>query len=465
MAKNTPKKPWAGRFAQATHKLVEDFTASLPFDRRLYRHDIAGSIAHAKMLAKQGIIPRKDARAIEKGLKAIQREIEAGTFPFDPAQEDIHMAIEQRLTEMIGPAGARLHTARSRNDQVALDLRLYLREEIAGIIDRVEDLQRAFLDHASAHLDVILPGYTHLQRAQPVLLAHHWLAYVEMLDRDKARMADAMKRVNVLPLGSGALAGTPYPIDRAYVAELLNFPAVSENSLDAVGDRDFVVEFLAAAALLMIHLSRLGEELVLWSTEEFGWIELPDAFCTGSSMMPQKKNPDVPELVRGKAGRVVGHLVGLLVTLKGLPLAYNRDLQEDKEPLFDAVDTLKASLSVMAALIPGIAVRRDRVSRALEEGFLTATDLADWLVQQGVPFREAHRAVGQAVRYCLEHGLRLEALDPETLRRFHPAFSPDALKAVKVEAAVDARKATGGTARSTVKRRLQVLRRRLGSRA
>ncbi|MGH7256549.1 MAG: argininosuccinate lyase, partial [Nitrospirales bacterium] len=348
-AERTPTgKVWAGRFRARTDRLVEAFTASVAFDQRLYAYDIEGSIAHAKTLGKAGVLAARDVSALVRGLHAVREELDDGRFPFRPEDEDIHMAIERRLTELIGPVGGKLHTGRSRNDQVALDVRLYVRDVLVGLQDEIRLLQSSLLDQARRHVDVVMPGYTHLQRAQPILFAHHLLAYLEMLERDKARLQDASTRVKVLPLGSGALAGSNYPVDRQYTAKLLGFARVSENSLDAVSDRDFLVEVLAALAVLMMHMSRLSEELVLWSSSEFHFVELPDAFCTGSSMMPQKKNPDVPELVRGKTGRVYGHLMGLLTMLKGLPLSYNRDLQEDKEALFDAVDTVSASLAVLA---------------------------------------------------------------------------------------------------------------------
>ncbi|HEY5544177.1 MAG TPA: argininosuccinate lyase, partial [Candidatus Binatia bacterium] len=361
-------KLWGGRFTAGTVASVEAFTASIDIDARLYRHDIRGSMAHAKMLAKQRIIPASDARKIVRGLQAVEREIDSGKFVFSQADEDIHMNIERRLTELIGAAGAKLHTARSRNDQVALDMRLYLRDEVNEILACLKALERELVKAAKNYLDVIMPGYTHLQRAQPVLFSHHLLAYVDMLERDRQRFADGLARINVLPLGSGALAGTTFPIDRAYVAKLLDFPRISKNSIDAVSDRDFVLEFLAAASILFVHLSRLADELVLWSSLEFGFIELPDGYCTGSSMMPQKKNPDVPELIRGKSGRVFGHLQALLTIMKGLPLAYNRDLQEDKIPLFDTVDTVKASVKIMSEVIAGMKVWRERMSSAVKDG-------------------------------------------------------------------------------------------------
>ncbi|MBI2458854.1 MAG: argininosuccinate lyase, partial [candidate division NC10 bacterium] len=389
------KKPWGGRFEAETHGQVEAFTASIHFDQRLAPHDIAGSIAHARMLQKCGILSKAEVDAIVAGLEEILKEIERGEFRTDPALEDIHMHIERRLVEKIGDVGGKLHTARSRNDQVALDLRLYLREAIGKIRDQIRSLQEALVAEAEVHLGTVMPGYTHLQRAQPILLAHHLLAYFEMFQRDRDRFADCLTRVNVLPLGAGALAGTTLPIDRAYVAKLLNFPKVAANSVDAVADRDFAVEFLAGCAVLAMHVSRLAEELVLWASAEFGFIELPDAFATGSSMMPQKKNPDVAELARGKAGRVYGSLLALLTMLKGLPLSYNRDLQEDKEPVFDAVDTIRQTLDVLPPMLKAIKFRPERMRAAAAEGFLNATDLAEYLVTKGVPFREAHDTVGR----------------------------------------------------------------------
>ena len=450
-------KLWGGRFASATAESVEAFTASIDVDRRLYHHDIAGSIAHAKMLARQRIIPARDGQRIVRGLKAIHDEIERGVFPFSVADEDIHMNIERRLTEKIGAAGGKLHTARSRNDQVALDMRLFLRDEVERIIVALGALQRELARSARRHIDVIMPGYTHLQRAQPVLFSHHLLAYYEMFERDRERFADALERINVLPLGSGALAGTTFPIDRNYTARLLGFPRVSKNSLDAVADRDFVLEFLSASAILFVHLSRLAEELVLWSSQEFGFVDLPDAYCTGSSMMPQKKNPDVPELIRGKSGRVFGHLQGMLTIMKGLPLAYNRDLQEDKVPLFDTVDTVKASVRMGAEIIRGLKVRKQRMMEAARDGLMNSTDLADYLAGRGVPFRSAHAIAGRIARHCLKAGRRIEALTLAELRRFSPKIEKDIYRFLSAESAVGRRRAPGGTARANVVRRLKEL--------
>ena len=452
------KKLWGGRFAAGTAPSVEAFTASVDIDWRLYRYDIMGSVAHAKMLAKQGIIPARDAQKIVRGLKAIQDEIDGGRFTFSPADEDIHMNIERRLTEKIGAAGAMLHTARSRNDQVALDMRLFLRDETGLVIGAVKALQQELARAAKRHIDVIMPGYTHLQRAQPVLLAHHLLAYVDMFDRDRQRFAECLERINVLPLGSGALAGTTFPIDRAYVARLLGFARISKNSIDAVSDRDFLLEFVAASSILFVHLSRLAEEWVLWSSQEFAFIELPDGYCTGSSMMPQKKNPDVPELIRGKSGRVFGHLQALLTIMKGLPLAYNRDLQEDKIPLFDTVDTVKASLQMTREIARGIKVNRERMMAAAQEGFMNATDLADYLVERGVPFRSAHEIAGRIVQHCIAKGKRIEELAFEDLRGFSTRIDKDVYRYLSAEAVVGRRRALGGTARVNVLRRLRELR-------
>jgi argininosuccinate lyase len=456
--KKSNKKLWGGRFAGGTVDSVEAFTASIEIDARLYRHDIMGSIAHAKMLGKQRIIPTRDAAKIVRGLAAIRREIDAGKFAFSPADEDIHMNIERRLTEMIGAAGGKLHTARSRNDQVALDMRLYLRDEVAVISESLRTLQLTLGKTAKKHLDVIMPGYTHLQRAQPVLLAHHWLAYYDMFGRDVERFADCLERINVLPLGSGAIAGTTFPIDRAYVAKLLGFPRISKNSIDAVSDRDFLLEFLSAAAILFVHLSRLADELVLWSSQEFAFIELPDGYCTGSSMMPQKKNPDVPELIRGKSGRVFGHLLALLTIMKGLPLAYNRDLQEDKVPLFDSADTVKASVRIMGEIVAGLKVRKDRMLDAARDGFMNATDLADYLAARAVPFRAAHEVAGRVVQFCIAQGKRIEELSIAELQRFSGKIEKNVYGYLSVQSVVRRRRALGGTARQNVVRRLKELR-------
>jgi argininosuccinate lyase len=457
-SKAKEKKFWGGRFASGPVSSVEAFTASIDIDSRLYRHDIMGSIAHAKMLGKQGIIPARDAQKIVRGLKTIEAEIEQGIFRFSATDEDIHMNIERRLTEKIGPAGGMLHTARSRNDQVALDMRLFLREEVGLVINAVKGLQRELARAAKRHIDVIMPGYTHLQRAQPILLAHHLLAYHDMFERDRQRFSESLQRINVLPLGSGALAGTTFPIDRAYVAKLLGFPRVSKNSIDAVSDRDFLLEFLAVSSILFVHLSRLADEWVLWSSQEFSFIELPDEYCTGSSMMPQKKNPDVPELIRGKTGRVFGHLQALLTIMKGLPLAYNRDLQEDKVPLFDTVDTVKASLQIMREIVGRVKIKSERMLAAAQGGFLNATDLADYLVDRGVPFRSAHEIAGRIVQHCIGNGRRIEELALDQLKSYSSKIEKDLYRYLSVEAVVGRRRALGGTARSNVLRRLKELR-------
>ncbi|HBT46722.1 MAG TPA: argininosuccinate lyase [Peptococcaceae bacterium] len=447
-------KLWGGRFRKETDRLVEDFHSSLSFDRRLYRHDIRGSIAHARMLAAVGLLSQEEAAKIVRGLEEILADIEAGRVSFDIGAEDIHMNIEKLLTEKVGEAGKKLHTARSRNDQVALDLRLYLKDEIREISRLLSRLQQVLVDLAEKHLFTLMPGYTHLQKAQPVTLAHHLLAYFEMFERDQGRLEDCMKRLDVCPLGSGALAGTALPIDRRLVAAELGFKDISANSLDAVSDRDFAVEFLAAASLIMMHLSRLGEEIVLWCTEEFGFVELDDAYSTGSSMMPQKKNPDVAELVRGKTGRVYGHLMGLLTVLKGLPLAYNKDLQEDKEAVFDTVDTLKGCLLVMAPLLATARFKEERMRAAARQGFSNATDVAEYLVMKGVPFREAHRIVGSLVLYCLDKGCNLGDLSLAELQRYSPAFEDDIIEYLTVEACVKRRRIPGGPSPEAVREAL-----------
>jgi argininosuccinate lyase len=454
-------KLWGGRFEEETDQLVEAFTESVSFDARLAPYDIRCSIAHARMLGERGVISKRDARNIVRGLKTIGREIEANAFRFDPALEDVHTNIEAALVKRIGEAGKRLHTGRSRNDQIATDMRLWARDQVDAALEGLDTLQAALLDCADAHVDVILPGCTHLQHAQPVVLAHHLLAYVEMFARDRQRFKDLRKRVNVLPLGSAALAGTPHAIDRRAVARELGFEAVSANSMDAVSDRDYLIEFCGAAALVMAHLSRLGEEVVLWSTAEYGFIEIGDAFTTGSSIMPQKKNPDVAELVRGKCGRVYGDLVALLTMVKGLAFTYNRDLQEDKEPAFDAADTVLACLAVTARMMPSIRVNRERMAEMAQEGFLEATDLADYLVAKGVPFREAHRIVGRMVRHCAKHGKRLPEMSRDELRSFSDRFGADVIAALKLENVVRKRSHVGGTAPRQVRAALRRARRSL----
>ncbi|BAF58698.1 argininosuccinate lyase [Pelotomaculum thermopropionicum SI] len=457
-------KLWGGRFQKETDRLVEDFHSSISFDRRLYKYDIRGSIAHARMLGKAGIIPPEEARAIADGLQEVLADIEAGRAGFSVEAEDIHMNVEQLLTAKVGEVGKKLHTARSRNDQVALDIRMYLKDEIDQITGLLRELQAALLDLAEKHTGTVMPGYTHLQRAQPVTLAHHLLAYCQMFRRDEERLADCRRRTDVMPLGAGALAGTTFPLDREYVAEQLGFAAVAENSLDAVSDRDFAVEFAAAASLIMVHLSRFCEEIVLWSSAEFAFIELDDAYSTGSSMMPQKKNPDVAELIRGKCGRVFGDLQALLTMLKGLPLAYNKDLQEDKEALFDAVDTVKKCLLVFKPMLETMQVKKERMAEAARGGFTNATDLADYLVRKGLPFRQAHEAVGKAVLYCLERGRSLDRLSLDELRQFSPLVEEDVYEAIDISRCVEARRVTGGPAPGAVLEAVKKARQRLRER-
>ncbi len=436
---------WGGRFSKTTDERINEFQASIAFDRRMYQEDIAGSIAHAKMLAKCGILSEKDRDAIVHGLQDIRAKIEAGDFDFSVALEDIHMNIEKRLTDAIGEAGGRLHTARSRNDQVALDTHLYVRREVLAVQKEIVNLQQALVLAAEQYKDVIMPGYTHLQRAQPILFSHHLLAYYGMLARDFARFTGVYERADIMPLGAGALAGTTFPIDRAFVQKELGFEAIYTNSIDAVSDRDYIMEFLSAASILMVHLSRLSEETILWCSREFSFIELDDAHCTGSSMMPQKKNPDVSELVRGKTGRVVGHLMAMLTTVKGLPLAYNKDLQEDKEGIFDAIDTVKFSLSVYARIVRGMKVRADVMKKAVTEDFSNATDLADYLVKKGMPFRKAHAVAGQAVHDCIAKGIYLEDMRIEDFQKLSPLFDADIKEAIRPETCVRNRNSLGGT--------------------
>jgi len=448
------EKLWGGRFAKTTDEMINEFQASIGFDRRMYREDIAGSIAHAAMLAHVGIISAADRASIEKGLRDILAQIDAGTFEFSTALEDIHMNIEKRLTDAIGDAGSRLHTARSRNDQVALDTHMFVRRSIVEVLDHIRELQEALVESSERHREVIMPGYTHLQRAQPILFAHHLMAYFGMLARDFERFQGIYARADIMPLGAGALAGTTLPIDRAFVAKKLNFERIYANSMDAVSDRDYILEFLSAASILMVHLSRLSEEIILWCSREFSFVELDDAHCTGSSMMPQKKNPDVSELVRGKTGRVVGHLMATLTAVKGLPLAYNKDLQEDKEGLFDAIDTVKFSLSVYAQLIRGMKVREDVMRRAVEEDFSNATDLADYLVRKGVPFRQAHAISGKAVALCIERGIWLGDMALEDYRMLSPLFDEDIYDAIRPETCVAGRNSYGGTSYEQVRMQL-----------
>lgn len=453
------EKPWGGRFKEETKTEVEEFTSSIRFDKRLYKYDILGSIAHAEMLAKQGIIKKEESRKIVKGLRKIEQEIETGKFPFRAYLEDIHMNIESRLIEKIGAVGGKLHTARSRNDQVALDIRLYMRDEIKQIEPLIKSLQSSLLKNAEENIDAIMPGYTHLKKAQPVLFSHYLLAYFDMFERDRERLRECLERVNVSPLGAGALAGTSLPIDRGYVARRLGFPKVSENSIDSVSDRDFVLEFSSASAILMMHLSRISEEIVLWSSEEFNFLELPDAFTTGSSIMPQKKNPDVPELVRGKSGRVYGNLLGLLTIMKALPLSYNRDMQEDKELLFDTVDTVKDSLRIYALLIKGLMINRERMREAARGGFMMATDMADYLVRKGVPFRKAHGIAGRIVRYAIDQGKALEEIPLKRLKVFSDLIRNDLYRYISLEKAIELRSSFGGTSKRNVLGRIRKLRR------
>ncbi|MCG8066568.1 MAG: argininosuccinate lyase [Candidatus Thiodiazotropha taylori] len=454
-------KPWSGRFNEPTDAFVEAFTASVDFDRRLYRYDIQGSIAHARMLAQQGILSDQERDDIIQGLEQIQNRIAAGEFQWSVSLEDVHMNIESALTEAIGDAGKKLHTGRSRNDQVATDIRLWLRDEIDTLSAAIGKLQNALLDKAEQEAETILPGFTHLQTAQPVTFGHHLMAWFEMLDRDRQRLADCQQRVNVMPLGAAALAGTTYPIDRQMTAQLLGFSAPAENSLDAVSDRDFAIEFCAAASILMMHLSRFSEELIIWSSAQFGFVELSDSFCTGSSIMPQKKNPDVPELIRGKTGRIYGHLIGLLTLMKSQPLAYNKDNQEDKEPLFDTVDNLKGSLKVFAEMIPAISCRKQAMRQAAMQGFATATDLADYLVRKGIPFRDAHEVVGKAVAFGVAESRDLSEMSLAELQQFSGQIDEDVFEILTLEGSVSARDHIGGTAPAQVRQAIQRARQRL----
>lgn len=448
---NAIKKPWAGRFTTATNNFVEIFTASITFDYLLAQYDIDGSLAHAQMLAHCGVITTEDLNAIETGLTAIRAEIERGEFNWEISLEDVHMNIEARLTERIGVAGKKLHTGRSRNDQVATDLRLWLRAEIDNIINDIIQLQMAIITLAEREAATIMPGFTHLQIAQPITLGHHLLAWFEMLQRDRERLIDCRKRVNISPLGAAALAGTSYPIDRSYTAQLLGFAAVAENSLDAVSDRDFAIEFSAGAALIMTHLSRFSEELILWSTPSFDFVQLSDAFCTGSSIMPQKKNPDVPELIRGKTGRINGHLIALLTLMKGQPLAYNKDNQEDKEPLFDTVTTVRGSLKIYAEMVPALRIKSNHLQEAARRGFATATDLADYLVRRGMPFRDAHEAVGRAVQLGIATNRDLAQLSLEELRNFAQIIDQDVYEVLTLEGSIATRDHFGATAPQQVR--------------
>lgn len=447
-------KLWGGRFSGMTDQCAERFSASIHYDKRLYRHDIRGSIAHAKMLAKTGLLTEDELKQIISGLTQIQQEIESGKFVFREDREDIHMNIEARLTELVGAPGEKLHTARSRNDQVINDVRLYLLEQTDVVIGEIRDLQRAFLEKAETNRNIIMPGFTHLQHAQPVLVAHHLLAYISMLERDKQRFIDTRKRIDSMSLGACALAGTPLPIDRTVTAELLGFSEVSMNSIDAVSDRDFIIEFMADAALLGMHLSRLGEELVLWTSTEFNFVSLPDAYCTGSSIMPQKKNPDMAELVRGKTGRLNGNLISLLTLMKGLPLTYNRDMQEDKEPLFDTVDTVHGMLTVSTGMIKNIIFKNEVLEQGAKTGFILATEVADYLVIQGIPFRKAHEIVGKIVSYCIANNKTFEDLTIDEWHSFSSCFDKTIKNILSVRNSVERKKSIGSTSPMDVERQL-----------
>lgn len=450
-----PGKLWDGRFSKATDQKVNAFNSSIAFDARLYRQDIRGSLAHAAMLADCGIISHEDEQAIREGLLDILEDLEAGRLSIDPEAEDIHMFVESELTDRIGEPGKRLHTGRSRNDQVALDLRLYLREAGAEIRSGFLQLYTTLLDLADEHLDTVMPGYTHLQRAQPITLAHHLMAYVEMIARDVGRLDDCLRRLDVMPLGSGALAGTTYPLNREQVAEALNFTAISQNSLDAVSDRDFVIELASCLAIFMMHVSRLSEEIILWASQEFAFIELDDAYSTGSSIMPQKKNPDVAELARGKTGRVYGALMTLLTVMKGLPLAYNKDMQEDKEAIFDAIDTVQLCLPVLTDMLRTMTVHKSNLAQAAKGGFTNATDLADYLVGKGLPFRSAHEVSGKLISYCLERNLALSDLELTEFKSFSPLIGQDVYDAINIANCVGRRKIPGAPARETVSRAIE----------
>lgn len=446
MTKQTDSRMWGGRFQEQTDAFVEAFTASIEFDQRLAMVDIQGSRAHAKMLTRIGILTEQELDSIEQGLNTIQQEIESGTLEWSIKLEDVHMNIESRLTQLIGDAGKKLHTGRSRNDQIATDIRLYLREQIKQCQLLIRHFQNGLLDLAQQHVDTIMPGFTHLQVAQPITFGHHLLAWFEMLERDYGRLADCAKRLNIMPLGAAALAGTSYPLDRLYTAELLEFDAPSRNSLDSVSDRDFAIEFCADAAICMTHMSRMAEEMVLWSSAQFNFIVLPDRYCTGSSIMPQKKNPDVPELVRGKTGRVNGHLVSLLTLMKSQTLAYNKDNQEDKEPLFDTLDTLHGSLRAFSDMVPNIQVNKESMYQAAKQGFATATDLADYLVKRGLPFRDAHEVVGSAVAYAIQQNKDLSDCSLEEMKQFDACIEQDVFDVLTLEGSVNARNILGGTA-------------------
>lgn len=444
------KKPWAGRFKKGTHKVAEKFSASIDFDQRLYKEDIQGSIAHVTMLAEKGIILKKESDKIIKGLKQIKKEIESGKFPFREEFEDIHLNIEKRLIEKIGDVGGKIHTARSRNDQVALDMRLYLRGEINEIITLIKAISERLVELSDENIDAMIPLYTHIQRGQPVLLSHQLMALYEMLKRDRARYVDCLQRVNVMPLGAGAGAGTTFPIDRKLVAKLLGFPEVTKNSIDTVSDRDFIIEFISASSTLMMHLSRISEEFVLWSTKEFDFVDMGDEFTTGSSIMPQKRNPDMAELIRGKTGRVYGNLVTILTIMKGLPFSYNRDMQEDKEPMFDTVDTVKSCLEVLSEMLQVIVFKHENMKRALDEGFITATDVADYLSRKGMPFRQSHEVTGKIVGYAEEKGRELLNLHISEYLMFSNLFDEDLYDFITLNGSIESRKSYGGTAKKNV---------------
>lgn len=444
------EKPWAGRFSLPTDKFVEEFNASIGFDKRLYKFDIKGSMAHARMLARQNIITEDEARIIISGLEKVLEEIESGRFTFSEDDEDIHMAVEKRLTEIVGPVGGKLHTARSRNDQVALDVRMYVIEEAETAKAYILNLQTVLVEKAINNLGVIMPGFTHLQTGQPILYSHYLMAYFQMFKRDFLRINDMVMRMNYSPLGAAAMAGTTFPIDRTFTASELGFYGPTENSVDSVSDRDFTIEFLSALSICMMHLSRFSEELILFSNPDFGFINLSDDYCTGSSIMPQKKNPDIPELIRGKTGRVYGNLMAMLTIMKGLPLAYNKDMQEDKEPLFDSVDTVLASLKIFAPMITKITVNEDKMREAAGRGYSTATDLADYLVRKGLPFRQAHHAVGKTVAYAIERDKKLEELSLEEMRRFSSIIDEDVFKYISLDASVNSRNSYGGTSAESV---------------
>ena len=450
MTEKGRQKSWGGRFSKATDDLLESFSASVHFDHKLYAHDIAGSQAHAKMLGRQGLVSKDESDQMIQGLEEIKKEIEAGEFDWDPKLEDVHMNIEQALVKKIGPTGEKLHTGRSRNDQVALDTRLYLKDAIDLLTDQIKELRLAIVSTGVSNQGLLMPGYTHLQRAQPVLLAHHLLAYNEMFKRDGQRLADLYPRVDVMPLGSAALAGTGLPIDPEFVAKELGFNQIVANSMDGVSDRDYLIEFLAASSIMMMHLSRLSEELILWSTSEFGFVELPDDLTTGSSIMPQKKNPDTCELIRGKTGRIYGNLMALLTVMKGMPLAYNRDFQEDKEPLFDTVETLTSALPLMTRLVSNLDFKAEKMLDAADDPVVTATDLADYLVKQGVPFRLAHEQVGLLVKHCLDNDMSLLDIDESEMARFCPDVKPGVKEVLTISASVEARTSPGGTAPGNV---------------